>query len=402
MPLRTAAEVDRVFGLISDREAALVGFLRDFIRIPSIWGDAANLSRAAEFLAASLGDLPRTQLTNSGTPGMPNLVATLGDSETTGVLFNGHMEVYPPSTSWVHEPFGGDVEDGRIYGLGVADMKAGTAAMVAATSILAAARVPLERNVGVLAVPNHFEGGEGTRQAIRDGLRANLAINCEPSGLKVLLGQRGIAYVRVRVHGVASHTTALDIGVNAIERATRAIQAILNMPMTDVDGNRIDDQRICNVAMIRGGIAHNLVPELCEVTLDVRFPSSQTQDSVLRDIRRAVDVALGSEPAAPVGIQVEDTCLRNPRSSLGIPPSHPVVSLMVESHRRATGHDPALDTHRAWPDTPIFWEAGIPAITYGPGSMDCYWDDEFVLVDDYLTAIRTYCSAAIEVCMAPA
>lgn len=402
MSTQAGLEVDRVFRLISDQEAALVALLRDFIRIRSVWGDTANLSLAAEYLAASLGDRPRVRFTDSGTPGMPNLQATLGDSETTGVVFNGHMEVYPPSTSWLRDPFGGDLEDGRIYGVGVADMKAGTAAMVAATSILAAADVRLERNVGVLAVPNHFEGGEGTRQAIRDGLRADVAINCEPSDLKVLLGQRGIAYVQLRVHGVASHTTALDIGVNAIERATRAVQAILSMPMTDVDGREIRDQRICNVAMIRGGVAHNLVPELCEVTLDVRFPPAQTQDSVLRDISLAVHRALAEGPPAPVEIQVEGTCLRNPRSSLGIPSSHPLVSLMADSHQRATGYAAAFDTHRAWPDTPIFWEAGIPAVTYGPGSMNCYWDDEYVLVDEYLAAIRAYCAVAIRLCLARA
>ncbi len=360
MSTGTKAEIEKLFGMIRNQEESLVTFLRDFIQIPSVWGSTAALSEAASFLAASLESRhTMVRLTDSGTLGMPNVSATLGANDRTGLVFNGHMEVYPPSTSWSRDPFGGETEDGRIYGVGVADMKAGTAAMVAATFLLASAETPLDRNIEVLAVPNHFEGGEGTRQAIRDGLRADFAINCEPSDLKVLLGQRGIAYVKVRVHGIASHTTALDIGVNA----------------------------------------HNLVPELCEVTFDVRFPHTQTQDCVLRDIRQAIENELGLDAVHPIEVTLEETCLRNPRSSLGISRTDPIVSILSDSHRTATGTAAEYDTHRAWPDTPIFWEAGIPAITYGPGSMNCYWDDEFVLIEEYLSAIRTYCVASIKTCM---
>ncbi len=400
MSTGTKAEIEKLFGMIRNQEESLVTFLRDFIQIPSVWGSTAALSEAASFLAASLESRhTMVRLTDSGTLGMPNVSATLGANDRTGLVFNGHMEVYPPSTSWSRDPFGGETEDGRIYGVGVADMKAGTAAMVAATFLLASAETPLDRNIEVLAVPNHFEGGEGTRQAIRDGLRADFAINCEPSDLKVLLGQRGIAYVKVRVHGIASHTTALDIGVNAIDRASRVIQSILRMPITDIDGRFLDDQKICNVAMITGGVAHNLVPELCEVTFDVRFPHTQTQDCVLRDIRQAIENELGLDAVHPIEVTLEETCLRNPRSSLGISRTDPIVSILSDSHRTATGTAAEYDTHRAWPDTPIFWEAGIPAITYGPGSMNCYWDDEFVLIEEYLSAIRTYCVASIKTCM---
>ena len=72
-------------------------------------------------------------------------------------------------------------------------------------------------------MPNHFEGGEGTRKALRDGLRADAAIVCEPTDLAVVTGQRGILYLEVTVRGRAAHTTALQIGVNAIERAARVV-----------------------------------------------------------------------------------------------------------------------------------------------------------------------------------
>ncbi len=381
-----------------DREADRhVRFLQELLRIRSVWGDGPELTRAAEHLAGELtGAGVPAALTECGTGGMFNVQATLGPTTDDGLIFNGHMEVYPPSTSWTRDPFGADVVDGAVYGVGVADMKAGTAAMTAAVATLARLGLTPARGVTILAVPNHFEGGEGTRQALRDGLRARYAINCEPSDLQVLLGQRGIAYVNVTAHGRAAHTTALDIGVNAIDRATRVVQAVLGQPMTDPSGAVLDDLLVCNVAQITGGVAHNLIPERCDVTFDFRFPPEQDQDCVLRDVRSAVARALPDLAAFGVDVSLEPTCVKNPRSSLRVPADADVITTLSGAHRLVAGEPARYATHRAWPDTPIFWEAGIQAATYGPGSMDCYWDDESVRVADYLGAIKAYALAALD------
>ncbi len=387
----------RVLRWIDEHEQAYVEFLAEFIRVPSVWGDGPHLTTAAEMLAGALQDVGvPARLTRCGTAGMSNVQATYGPATPDGLVFNGHMEVYPPSTSWTRDPFGGDVGDGQIYGVGVADMKAGSAAMTMAVTALAATGVSPARAITVLAVPNHFEGGEGTRQAIRDGLRARYAINCEPSDMKVLLGQRGIAYVKARVHGRAAHTTALDIGVNAIDRAGRFVREVLDMPITGPDGAVLDAEKICNVAMISGGVAHNLVPEVCDVTFDVRFPPEQDQECVLRDVRAAAARALSRTDEFPVEVTLEDTCVKNPRSSVRIPQDAPIVTTLARAHEHGGRSSAAHGFHKAWPDTPIFWEAGIEAATYGPGSMDCYWDDESVVVADYLAAIRTYALAALD------
>ncbi|WP_433260982.1 M20 family metallopeptidase [Actinosynnema sp. CS-041913] len=396
----STTDAGRVVDVVDEHADRLVSFLRDFLRIPSVWGDARALTTAAEYLAAPLRDAGLdVELPYSGTDGMPNVLARWGDGTAEpardALILNGHMEVYPPSESWQRDPFGGDIEDGRVYGVGVADMKAGTAAMTMATVLLAEAGLRPPRDVVVLAVPNHFEGGEGTRQALRDGLRAEYAINCEPSDLHVLTGQRGIAYVTVTVTGRAAHTTALDIGVNAVERAAKVIGEVLAMPITDSAGRALPDVKVCNPARITGGVAHNLVPERCEITFDFRFPAAQTQGDVLRDVRAAVSRALDRLAEFPVDVTLEATCVRNPRSSLAMSPDERIVLDVAAAHRRVTGEPARFDVHKAWPDTPIFWEAGIKAVTYGPGSMDCYWDDESVPVADYLTAVKTYALAAL-------
>ena len=219
------------------------------------------------------------------------------------------------------------------------------------------------------SVPNHFEGGEGTRQALRDGLRADAAIVCEPTDLTVVTGQRGILYLEITVRGRAAHTTARRIRINAIERAARVIAALAEMGVHDAQGDPGDAEPMVNVAMVEGGIVHNIVPEQCKLTVDIRFPPEQTAADVLR-------------PACEI------------RSALRLPDDHPLARWLSATHTAATGRPAERGFHPAWPDTPIINEAGIPAVTYGPGSMECYWDDESVAVADYQAAVRTYCLAA--------
>jgi acetylornithine deacetylase/succinyl-diaminopimelate desuccinylase family protein len=386
-----------VVELVESERERIVAFYRELVRIPSVWGDGPRLTEAAQLLRGALAEAGfRVELTDSGTRGMPNVLARLpGSGGVSSLIFNGHMEVYPPSESWTLDPFGAELRDGRVYGQGAADMKGGTAAMTMACWALGRAAVPLRGDVTLLAVPNHFDGGEGTRKAIRDGLKADWAINCEPSGLAVLTGQRGILYLTITTRGRAAHTAALAIGVNAIERAAQAIEALRAMTPKDAAGRPVEAEKILNVAMIEGGVLHNLIPESCRLTVDIRFPAEQTQDDVLRDVREAIAGALGEHGEFATTVEPEATCIRNPRSSLRLPDDHPLVLELAKAHEHVAGAPAEFSSHPAWPDTPVFNELGIPAVTYGPGSMECYWDDEFVEVEEYLTAVKTYCVAAL-------
>jgi len=174
------------------------------------------------------------------------------------------------------------------------------------------------------------------------------------------------------------------------------VAALRSMQLRDGRGELLEAGGIVNVAMVEGGVAHNLVPERCKLVVDIRFPPEQTADDVLRDVRAAVAQTLGDDSELPSLIEPEATCVRNPRSSLRLPEDHPLARRLCDAHIEATGRPARIGFHPAWPDTPILNEAGIPAVTYGPGSMECYWDDEWVSVQDYLAAVRTYCLAATQ------
>ena len=334
---RLAAPAGRGGGPVSD-EAILASAAKDVGPVGGALSRAApgaecvgatpaSFSRAADLLAGALRDAGcDVSLKDSGTPGMPMLQARLrGRRGGPALLLAGHMEVYPPSESWTLDPWAATVRDGRVYAQGAADMKGGTAGMCAAAAVLGRAGVDLPGDLIVLAVPNHFEGGEGTRKAVREGLHADAAIVCEPTDLLVVTGQRGILYLEITVRGRAAHTTALRIGVNAIERASRIALALHAMGERDSDGEPVGAAPIVNVAMVQGGLVHNIVPERCVLTVDIRFAPEQTAEDVLRDVRAAVAAAVPDEPDLPTSVQPEHTCVRNPRSSLRLAGDHPLA-----------------------------------------------------------------------------
>lgn len=384
---------------ISDHVAShadeMIAFLQKVVQARSVWGDVRELGKLAKLLGTTMEkagvivDYP-----DSGTPGAPNVMGRVGElSHRRNLLFNGHFDVYPPSDSWSFPPFTAPVRDGRVYGPGSADMKGGTTAMVMAATVLAALDLPKGGQVTVLGVPNHFEGGEGTRRALDAGLKAEAAIVCEPTDLDICAAQRGILYLTVRIKGIAAHSTAQHIGVNAIEYAIPIIQAVKSPSFTRPALDAFGPEKIVNVSMIEGGLRRCLIPEKCTVTIDIRFSPSTTAQRVLEEVK-GILAQLHSEDARFVAtVEPEETCVRNPRSPMDWV-RHPIRDAVALAHEMFGNRPATLACHPAWPDTPVFGERGIPAVTYGPGSKYCYWDEEYVSIEEYLKAIRVYAAVA--------
>jgi acetylornithine deacetylase/succinyl-diaminopimelate desuccinylase-like protein len=391
-----ANEVERRIGSYVDQHANdMVGFLKTVVSTRSLWGDVKELASMAKILGERMSSAGvDVSYQDSGTPGAPNVLAVVGDiASPRSLLLNGHFDVYPPSESWSFEPFSAPIRDGKLYGPGSTDMKGGTTAMVVATTVLAALDLPKNGKLVVLAVPNHFEGGEGTRRALDAGLSAEAAIICEPTDLDICSAQRGILYMMIHVKGVSAHTTHTEVGVNAIEKAIRFIDALHSDGFLKPNDGEYGPEKILNIAMIEGGLRRCLIPEHCTITVDVRFSPSTTAKNVLADVQRVIDECARRDPKFYATVEPQDTCVRNPRSPMDWI-KHPINDAIAAAHNAFSKAPVKFACHPAWPDTPVFNERGIPAVTYGPGSKHCYWDEEYVLIDEYLQAIKVYAATA--------
>lgn len=389
-------QVEREIGAHVDAHAdEMVGFLQRVVQSRSLWGDVPELARLGDMLAERLARSGvRVERPDSGTPGAPNVLGHVGDAASgRKLLFCGHYDVYPPSKAWSFDPFSGPIRDGRLYGAGATDMKGGTTAMVMAACVLGELGLPRGGQMVVLPIPNHFEGGEGTRRALDAGLTAEAGIVCEPTDLDICAAQRGILYMTVTIRGKGAHTTAAQLGNNAIEKLVPLIAALKSPEFSRPGHDAYGPEKIVNVAMVKGGLRRCLIPEECVLTVDVRFSPSTTAASVLADTREILARLNRADPQFSATVEPEETCVRNPRSPMAWV-THPVRDAVAAAHAAFAGRPPAVSCHPAWPDTPVLGERGIPSITYGPGLKECYWDEEYVPIDEYLQAIKVFAATA--------
>ena len=168
--------------------------LIDVCSIDSVWGNERPLAEAAAGRLREWG-CDEVALVES-MPDRPSVGARLrGTGGGRSLVLNGHIDIYELSEDWTRDPFQPAVEDGRVYGAGIADMKAGTAAALAAVRRIAGSDARPRGDVVFQGVSCHFEGGVGTRSLCAAGFVGDAAVDCEPSSNTIGIAHRGAAYL---------------------------------------------------------------------------------------------------------------------------------------------------------------------------------------------------------------
>lgn len=350
----------------------------------------------------------------------PVIVATLpGAGEGRSLAFNGHLDVVPvgDASAWLHDPFGGQVEDGRVHGRGATDMKGGVAAA------LWAARVLLEdgfRPRGDLVfhlVSDEEVVGHGTREIVARAPRPDAVISVEPSYLRISMTEGGLVHFRIEVEGVEAHaaTRYLSVhaggkrggGVNAIEKMVKIMAALQELEREWANAKSHPflpagyDTLIPGIVVGGPGGGRDgrlnlfsnagTTPNYCSVEYGTWFYPDETLDGVRAEIEERVAHVARMDP-----------WLREhpPRFTWGInhiyfppadlPPGHPVVETMRRCVA-AAGLTPALDGFGAATDLAWYAEQGIPGLIFGPGRFEeCHVANEFIAADDLLRASQAY------------
>ena len=202
-----------------------------------------------------------------------SLVATIGGSgDKAPLCFTGHIDTVPlGAAQWKMDPFAADTQDGRLYGRGTSDMKAGVAAFVVASLNLAN---KLQRSPGLELVITAGEetGCEGafhlTHKSGALG-RAGAVVVGEPSSNFPFVGHRGAFWLNARTRGVTAHGSMPEKGVNAVYKAARALAILEKFRFTNPP-HPLMGQATLNVGTIRGGLNINSVPDEAVIGVDIR------------------------------------------------------------------------------------------------------------------------------------
>ncbi len=346
---------------------------------------------------AALGLAP----TFSGeTEARPNVLATLAGASGNhrALILNGHMDTVMPGPNWTRDPFGGAIEDGRLYGLGALDMKASLSIYVFVVQALLEAGVRLKGDLHLAFVVDEEPGAYsrfGTAFVLDQGLTGTAAIIGEPMNDNVTIGHRGGYRFRLVVHGEATHTGLAswergETGKNAIVAMARAITALQDLPVPHVKTPAFPGRRpvFTFPTTIEGGTSINAVPDRCVAYGDVRLLPGANADTVEALIREHLDVIPDLDYDLERLIFVP---------AVEIPPDSEIVKPLVKHTAAITGRTPTTHGCGPWNDGWMFITRGIPAICgFGPNGAGVHAPDEYVELDSLLDTTRIYARAVVD------
>ncbi|HEY3107581.1 MAG TPA: M20/M25/M40 family metallo-hydrolase, partial [Chloroflexota bacterium] len=264
----------------------LVELTRQAIRFASVNppGDEAPL---AEMLAAALRrEGIGVELVAHG-PGRASVAARLrGAGRRRGLILTGHLDVVGAGERpWRHDPFGGEVANGRVYGRGSSDMKGAVAAMLLAAAALRRAGASLAGDLVLAFTAGEEVDGLGAEALATSGLLggSDAVVIGEPSDLDVYVAEKGNLTVEIETAGRTAHASMPELGVNAIYGMADLIAALERWRPAGAPHPLLGEPTL-SVGLVRGGVKSNVVPDGCVVEVDLRTLPGQVQARVLAEL----------------------------------------------------------------------------------------------------------------------
>lgn len=323
------------------------------------------------------------------------------------LLFDGHMDTVDVGdpAAWTHDPFGGEVEDGVLYGRGASDMKAALAAMIYGVKLLGDQGARLNGNV-VVAFVVQEEPCEGL--AIRhliegEGLDPQFVVLGEPTSLGLYLGQRGRVELKVSAYGKAGHAALPQEGVNAISAAARLIFGVELLGLQLHTDPHMGSGSIAVTQISSSAGSLNSIPDLCELVIDRRLTLGETEARAVAELQGIIN---RERIKADVSVLSYDMTTYTGYTQTGrkhFPPwllseDDPFVRKAARGLERALGGRPK---HGIWPFSTdgayTMGTCGIPTIGFGPGDERlAHTTDEHVRMADVALAATGYAQLAIE------
>ena len=233
-------------------------------------------------------------------PGRPNLIARLPATEPAKhapLVYSGHLDTVPlGQVKWSEDPFAGEVKDGRLYGRGTSDMKAGVAAFVVAALRLAVEPVR-HAEIQLIITSGEETGCEGALALAQTDFLGDAAalIIAEPTDNRALCGHKGALWMNLVHEGVTAHGSMPDKGRNAIFAAIESIDRLRRHDF-GVQAHQVMGGPTLNVGNMQAGLNVNSVPDLARVGVDIRSVVGQTNAGIREDLQRLLGEEVRLEP----------------------------------------------------------------------------------------------------------
>jgi acetylornithine deacetylase len=341
-----------------------------------------------------------TRLTYDSGGTKANLFATIGELRNGGLILSGHTDVVPvDGQDWSSDPFKVRIEAGKVFGRGTCDMKGFIACALASVPVLQ--RLATDRPFHLALSYDEELGCLGVRGLIADlaeqDIRPSACIVGEPTRMGVVVAHKGQRSMRCCVRGREAHTSDPDKGLNAIEFAAQIITQVQLLAAREAregrrDANFTVPHSTLACTVVRGGVATNIVPRDCELTLDLRYLPGVNADAFLESLQSYTERHL--LPSMKERCEEADVkwTLVNDSPPLAEDPAGVLAAIVARAAAAPQTGRVAYNTEAG-----LFQRAGIPTVVCGPGSIEqAHRPDEYVELEQISNCERFLLDVAHE------
>jgi acetylornithine deacetylase/succinyl-diaminopimelate desuccinylase family protein len=405
-----------------------VRMLQELVRVPTDTppgNNAPHARRTAELLAAFGFDakahaVPDAEVKAAGLESITNLVvqrrygaggpsaapgrseaadapprgaASVGERGGPIIALNAHGDVVPPGDGWTHDPYGGEIVDGKLYGRAAAVSKSDFTTFTFATRALESLGAPLKGGIDLLFTYDEEFGGElGPGWLLAKGLtRPDLEI-AAGFGYQVVTAHNGCLQMEVTVHGKMGHAAVPETAVDALQAANRILgalydeNAVLRKTKSAVAGI---NHGYINVGRIEGGTNTNVVPGKVVLKIDRRMIPEEDDAQVEAKLRALIEASATALP----GIRVEIKRLLLAHAMKPLPGNQALVDALTKHASAVFGTPVEASGTPLYTDARLFAERGIPAVIYGAGprtvlESNAKRADEHIVLEDLRKATK--------------
>jgi acetylornithine deacetylase/succinyl-diaminopimelate desuccinylase-like protein len=353
-----------------------VRFLQALVRVPTDTppGDNAPHAERTAALLSNFGFLaeshpvPADRVRDYGLRSLTNLVVRRTYSDTGRVIgLNAHGDVVPPGEGWTHDPYGGAVVDGRLYGRASAVSKSDFATFVFATRAIETLRQHLTGGVELyFTYDEEFGGTLGPGWLLEQGLAHCDLLVAAGFSYQVVTAHSGCLQMEVTVHGRMGHAAVPDTAIDALQGAVAILNALYarNAAYRQVtSGVAGIVHPYINVGRIEGGTNTNVVPGTVVFKLDRRMIPEEDPAAVEREIRDTIAQAAATR--AGIHVDCRRLLLAHPLKPLA--GNAPLVDAITRNAAQVFGEPIPVCGTPLYTDARLFSERGIPAVIYGAG-----------------------------------
>ena len=376
---------------------AITHWLKEMIAIPSENPMAGQVrpghreKELGEYYLEQMNQLGMLVGSREAAPGRPNVFGTrAGRDDRPSLMLCGHLDTVP--TEGYEEPYVPHEQDGRIYGRGSCDMKAGLACYLEVVRLLQDVDVGLSGSLILCGVADEEWQMIGSREIGRNGPFADQCIIGEPSDLAVCPAHKGQFGLFIRTFGKAVHSSIPEQGENAIERMAQVVNALsdYNEELALREPHPLCGHGTYSPGVIRGGDLASAVPDFCELEIDRRLLPSDVSKDVCKDIARRLEPLKQEDPG--FRYELSEPSWDIPANDL--PVGSPVVQSLLNASMELTGQPEEVRSFPGATDAP---HLKTPAVVCGPGSLvQAHSLNEFVEVEQCVRATKMYLRAVCD------